>query len=67
MKGFNSPLTSKEQLKDYTKEQLVDAYFELSQNHKKFIDLIFNMTAKEFEDMKIFYKLFNDLKWGENK
>lgn len=67
MIGFNSPLTSKEQLKDYTKEQLVDAYFELSQNHKKLIDIIFNMTAKEFEDIKTFYNLINDLKWGENK
>lgn len=67
MKGFNSPLTSREQLKDYTKEQLIDEFFELSQNHKKLIEIIFNMTAKEFEDMKIFYKLINDLKWGENK
>jgi hypothetical protein len=67
MKGFNSPLTSKEQLKDYTKEQLIDAYFELSQNHKKLIDIIFNMTAKEFEDMKIFYNIINNLDWGENK
>lgn len=67
MKGFNSPLTSKEQLKDYTKEQLIDAYFELSQNNKKFIDLIFNMNAKEFEDMKTFYNIINNLDWGENK
>lgn len=59
MKGFNSPLTSKEQLKDYTKEELIDSYFELSQNHKKFIDIIFNMTAKEFEDMKKFYNILN--------
>ena len=67
MKGFNSPLTSKEQLKDYTKEELIDSYFELSQNHKKFIDLIFNMNAKEFEDMKTFYNIINNLDWGENK
>lgn len=67
MKGFNSPLTSKEQLKDYTKEELIDSYFELSQNHKKFIDLIFNMNAKEFEDMKNFYNIINNLDWGENK
>lgn len=61
MKGFNSPLTLKEQLKDYTKEELIDSYFELSQNHKKFIDLIFNMNAKEFEDMKTFYNIINNL------
>lgn len=67
MKGFNSPLTSKEQLKDYTKEELIDSYFELSQNYKKFIDLIFNMNAKEFEDMKTFYNIINNLDWGENK
>ena len=67
MKGFNSPLTSKEQLKDYTKKELIDFYFELSQNHKKFIDLIFNMNAKEFEDMKTFYNIINNLDWGENK
>lgn len=60
MKGFNSPLTSKEQLKDYTKEELIDSYFELSQNYKKFIDLIFNMNAKEFEDMKTFYRIINE-------
>ena len=67
MKGFNSPLTSKEQLKDYTKEELIDSYFELSQNHKKLIDIVFNMTAKEFEDMKIFYNIINNLKWGAEK
>lgn len=67
MKGFNSPLTSKEQLKCYTKEELIDAYFELSQNHKKLIDIIFNMTAKEFEDVKIFYNIINNLDWGEKK
>lgn len=67
MKGFNSPLTSKEQLKDYTKEELIDFYFELSQNHKKLIDIVFNMTAKEFEDMKIFYNIINNLKWGAEK
>lgn len=63
MKGFNSPLTSKEQLKDYTKEQLIDAYFDMSQNNKKFIDLMLNMTSKEFEDMKVFYKVINNLEW----
>ena len=67
MKGFNSPLTSKEQLKEYTKEQLIDAYFELSQSHKKLIDIIFNMTAKEFEDIKTFYNIINNLDWGEKK
>lgn len=67
MKGFNSPLTSKEQLKDYTKEELIDSYFELLQNYKKFINLIFNMNAKEFEDMKTFYNIINNLDWGENK
>ena len=67
MKGFNSPPTSKEQLKDYTKEELIDSYFELSKNHKKFIDLIFNMNAKEFEDMKTFYNIINNLNCGENK
>ena len=67
MKGFNSPLTSKEQLKDYTKAELIDSYFELSQNYKKFIDLIFNMNATEFEDMKTFYNIINNLDWGEKK
>lgn len=67
MKGFNSPLTSKEQLKDYTKEQLIDMYFEMCENDKNFIDYIFKATPKEFEDMKTFYNIINNLKWGEKK
>lgn len=67
MKGFNSPLTSKEQLKDYTKEQLIDVCFEMAENHKKYINIVFNATPKEFEDMKTFYNIINDLDWGEKK
>lgn len=67
MKGFNSPLTSKEQLKDYTKEQLIDMYFEMCENDKIFMDYIFKSSPKEFEEMKFFYNLIKDLNWGEKK
>ncbi len=67
MKGFNSPLTSKKQLEKYTKEQLIDMYFEMVETHKKFINIIFAATPKEFEDMKTFYNIINNLEWGEKK
>ena len=67
MRGFNSPLTSKEQLKDYTKEQLIDMCFEMCENDKIFMDYIFKASPKEFEEMKFFYNLIKNLNWGEKK
>lgn len=67
MTGFNSPLKSKEQLEKYTKEQLMDMYFEMVETHKKFINIIFTATPKEFEELKTFYNIINNLEWGEHK
>ena len=57
MKGFNSPLTSKEQLEKYTKEQLVDMLFESSENIKRFTDWLVKASPEEIEDMKLFFKI----------
>ena len=60
MNGFNSKLKSKDELQKFTKEELIDMYWQLGENYNKFMEIIFNATQEEFKSLKLFYKLMNE-------
>lgn len=59
MKHFNGELKSKDELQKYTKEQLIDMYWDMGENNKKFMKYLFEATPEEFVKLKIFYKVIN--------
>ena len=67
MQGFSSPLTSKEQLEEYTKEELMDMYWNYTKDVNKFIEHILNCSDKERNELKDFFNTMKQVETMSNE
>lgn len=67
MQGFNAPLTSKEQLEKYTKEQLMDMYWDYTKDVNSLLDHLLNCSDKERNEMKSFFNAMKQVEKMEKQ
>ena len=67
MQCFGAPLTSKEQLDKYTKEQLMDMFWGYTKDVNYLLDHLLNCSDKERNEMKSFFNAMKQVEKMEKQ